>query len=894
LAAVNTTTTVTTTTSTRLGQQLVVDSQANTVSVGDFVTDVSIQPYIANRIISFIAYNMRPNQRMHIFFDSVLVDEYCAPGAPGDITIYNNSAAIDTSDPNSVQKTGTWGDAIYSDSQGRVFGQFNIPAGMFKTGDRVLEITDVTNLAQGNDAMTTVSSAIFTASNLNVTKKNVTLTTVNPELRVVPVVNTVVSVNTVVTAQTLPDYYNVTAYWTEPIAQGLTINTPNGEAGIYCTAIDIYFKQKAQVSNNGVTMYLCEINNGYPDGNNILPFSTVHLDYSQISISDDASVPTKFTFEAPVFLNNNKEYAFIVKPDSNDPDYFVYAANLGDIDISTGIQVYSQPVVGTAFYGATMQEWTALQTEYIKFKLYRASFSQTQGDAYFNNANTDYVTIYNVAYQNTSAGMLSGDYVYQSTNSATNTVNTSVYGMLRYYDNVKEVLYIENSTGNFTGNTFVQIHRFANDSVSTPNSSTLIAYANTGSLYNPIVDAVVPQFATLTPSGTSLQFNYSGTSNAYTLDTQEFKVNPGYEVELFDQERIVASKSNEVASMSGQKSFTMHSKLKSDSEFVSPAIDVVRDQQLVIANQIDPIQFVYEEFYNTGVSKSKYVSQIITLAENQDAQDLQVMLTAHRPPGTDIQVWVKFINKEDTQPITQKTWTPLRNISYDLYGDPSNPDDFREYTYAVPEFFSMIPTTGTVTVSNSSANITGTSTLFGTDVKVGYYINMFPNSSFSDTSKQIIAIANTTQLTLESPFIGNYTSQPYYIVPPVTTAWSSINTVTQLSGTVTTSTTNNVITGSSTNFTGELLSSSIISINGDKQKVVAIANATSLTVGTPWSSAVSGANAYNVTPAGLTYLNKPNSLYNTFKQFQVKIVLQSNDTSKVPILDDLRCLALQL
>lgn len=894
MAAVNTTTTVTTTTSTSLGQQIVVDSQANTISVGDFVTDVTIQPYIANRIISFVAYNMRPNQKMHIFFDSVLVDQYCAPGSPGDITYYNNSATIDTSDPNSVLKTGNWGDAIYSDSQGRVFGQFNIPAATFKTGDRVLEITDVTSLAQGNDAMTTVSSATFTASNLNVTKKTVTLTTVNPELNVVPVVNTIISVNTVVTAQTLPDYYNVTANWVEPIAQGLTINTPNGEAGIYCTGIDIFFKQKAQISNNGVTIYLCEINNGYPDGTNILPFSTVHLDYSQINVSDDASVPTNFTFEAPVFLNNNKEYAFIVRPDSNDPDYFVYSANLGDIDITTGVQVYSQPVVGTAFYGSTLQEWTALQTEYIKFKLYRASFNQTSGDAYFNNSNTDFITIYNVGYQNTSLGMLSGDYVYQATNSTPNTVNTSVYGLLNYYDDVKGVLYVEKSTGNFSGNSYVQIHRYANDSVATPNSSTIIAYGNTGSLYNPILDAVVPQFATLTPAGSSLQFNYSGTSNTYSLDSQELKVNPGYENEFFDQERIIASLSNEVTNMGSQKSFTIHTTLKSDSEFISPAIDTVRNQQLIIANQIDPIKFIYEEFYNTGTSKSKYVSQIVTLAENQDAQDLQVILTAHRPLGTNIQVWVKFLNKEDVQPISQKTWTPLRNNSYDLYADPSNPNDFREYTFVVPEFLSMIPTTGTVTVSNSTANITGSSTLFGTEVKVGYYINMFPNSTFSDTSRQIIAIANTTQLTLESAFLGNYTNQPYYIVPPVTTAWSSINTVTQLSGNVTTSTTNNTITGSGTNFTGELLASSIISINGDKQEIVSITNSTSLTVGTPWSSAVSGANAYNVTPAGLTYLNKPNSLYNTFKQFQVKIILQSNDTSKVPILDDLRCLALQL
>ena len=607
-----------------------VDSQANTISVGDFVTDVTIQPYIANRIISFVAYNMRPNQKMHIFFDSVLVDQYCAPGSPGDITYYNNSATIDTSDPNSVLKTGNWGDAIYSDSQGRVFGQFNIPAATFKTGDRVLEITDVTSLAQGNDAMTTVSSATFTASNLNVTKKTVTLTTVNPELNVVPVVNTIISVNTVVTAQTLPDYYNVTANWVEPIAQGLTINTPNGEAGIYCTGIDIFFKQKAQISNNGVTIYLCEINNGYPDGTNILPFSTVHLDYSQINVSDDASVPTNFTFEAPVFLNNNKEYAFIVRPDSNDPDYFVYSANLGDIDITTGVQVYSQPVVGTAFYGSTLQEWTALQTEYIKFKLYRASFNQTSGDAYFNNSNTDFITIYNVGYQNTSLGMLSGDYVYQATNSTPNTVNTSVYGLLNYYDDVKGVLYVEKSTGNFSGNSYVQIHRYANDSVATPNSSTIIAYGNTGSLYNPILDAVVPQFATLTPAGSSLQFNYSGTSNTYSLDSQELKVNPGYENEFFDQERIIASLSNEVTNMGSQKSFTIHTTLKSDSEFISPAIDTVRNQQLIIANQIDPIKFIYEEFYNTGTSKSKYVSQIVTLAENQDAQDLQVILTAHR------------------------------------------------------------------------------------------------------------------------------------------------------------------------------------------------------------------------------------------------------------------------
>ena len=80
MTATQTTTTVATTTSTRSGTQLVVDSQSNTYNLGNLVTDVSINPYIAPQIVSFYAKGLRPNQGVHAFFDSVLVDQYCAPG----------------------------------------------------------------------------------------------------------------------------------------------------------------------------------------------------------------------------------------------------------------------------------------------------------------------------------------------------------------------------------------------------------------------------------------------------------------------------------------------------------------------------------------------------------------------------------------------------------------------------------------------------------------------------------------------------------------------------------------------------------------------------------------------------------------------------------------------
>ena len=91
-----------------------------------------------------------------------------------------------------------------------------------------------------------------------------------------------------------------------------------------------------------------------------------------------------------------------------------------------------------------------------------------------------------------------------------------------------------------------------------------------------------------------------------------------------------------------------------------------------------------------------------------------------------------------------------------------------------------------------------------------------------------------------------------------------------------------------------LLPGQVLNIAGYSQAIVSITNSTSLTVATPWPVAVSGANAYTIAPNGLTYLNSNNTLYTTFKQFQLKVILQSNDSSKVPILNDLSALALQL
>ena len=955
----NTTTTITTTSNVG-GQQIVVTPHANTVSIGNIVTDVSMQPYIANRIVSFYAYNMRPNQNLHVFFDNILVDQYCAPGiVPQSIT--------DSSDYHSIQKNGNWGDPIVSDQFGQVAGQFNIPGGTFKTGDRILELADVTDLTQGLDALTTKSTATFTASNLSVTKENVTLTTINPEISYVPISKNVVttSVNTSITIR--PDIGTVYANWNEPIAQGLTINTPSGEAGIFATSLDIFFKQKAQITTYGVSVYLCEIKNGYPDGNTVLPFSKVHLPYANINVSADSSIPTNFKFEAPVFLNNGTEYAFIVKPDAGDPDYFVYSAVLGDIDIQTGQQVYTQPTVGgTAFYGATDTEWTALQTEYLKFELHRSKFTSQSADAYFNNQPAEFLKISNVAMVNTTVSIIPGDYVFQATSNVVTTAQTAVNAILNYYDDVKDIIYAANSSGTFVNNGVIQIHRFANTLLATspgPNTTTLIASANTGVLYDAKLNNIVPQFATISPAGTALSFKYSGTSNTYAADTYETPINVGRSNELYDYERIVASRSNETGHMSGASSLTLHATMATDSEFLSPIIDTVRNQELLVSNEIDPISFIYEEFYTNGSSKSKYISKIVTLAQGQDAQDLQVILSAYRPPGSDIQVWTRFLSSQDSEPMSNKTWVPMINTGDSLFSNPGNPSDLREFTYVIPQYYGMIPTNGTANVVYNSTTLTGNGTQFGTDVKVGWWINFLANSTFNEASRQVVSIANTTSLTLSSAFNSStgYANVQYFVVAPPTTPWLSTQASVPLIGTVSVNTTSAAITGFSntqsgtlnsntlvtslsntaalvagmivtgtglpsnsvvyvanvvngtsinlsanatstgsqsltftSNFVGQLLPGTIVNIASDQQVIVSVTNAISAVIGTPWSSTVSNTAASIITPTGLSYYNSSFNQYSTLNRFQIKIILQSNDSSAVPLVDDVRALAMQL
>ena len=92
-----------------------------------------------------------------------------------------------------------------------------------------------------------------------------------------------------------------------------------------------------------------------------------------VATSDDATHPTKFKFDAPVYLLGNANYAFVVKCPTSI-DYEIYTAKIGQKIIGTDTKVISQPNTGALFTSQNSGIWTEDQSQDITFILRRANF----------------------------------------------------------------------------------------------------------------------------------------------------------------------------------------------------------------------------------------------------------------------------------------------------------------------------------------------------------------------------------------------------------------------------------------------------------------------------------------------------------------------------------------
>ena len=68
----------------------------------------------------------------------------------------------------------------------------------------------------------------------------------------------------------------------------------------------------------------------------IVPFSKVIKKATDVVTSTDASTPTTFTFESPVYIGHRQEHAIVVTSDSNQYKIFISLLGEDAIDALAG------------------------------------------------------------------------------------------------------------------------------------------------------------------------------------------------------------------------------------------------------------------------------------------------------------------------------------------------------------------------------------------------------------------------------------------------------------------------------------------------------------------------------------------------------------------------------
>jgi len=491
-----------------------------------------------------------------------------------------------------------------------------------------------------------------------------------------------------------------------PIAQ--TFYLPgiqsSGLPGVFLTQIGIFFKTKSDTV--GVSVTVVENNNGVPNINKRL--GSASLNPYEITISNDSSSETIFTFSYPLMLSADTTYSFYITPNSNTPDYNVWVSEVGGIDVISGQQITEQPYAGTLYVSNNGDSWVPVQTQDIKFNLYVANFSSSTGTAIFRNQNYEYITLDlsstgGIYHKTSGVGIAVGDMAYAANSaniSQTLTSNLSIYpvGRVNDIDEVSGKLTLERYNGLWSNTTYKNIRFYRppnNFDTNYITSSFLIANAIISTIDDIYYEALVPKFTITEPSGTYTKSLFYGTSNT-TFYPASNKDSTGSVVanetlhEYHDFQRVVKSFSNEIAlgTFGTKGTATYEIQLTSLNQFQSPVIDLNAKTFNFIHNRIN--NDGSNEYTNYGNALARYISKTIIL--DTVSEDFKLWITGYRPIGTDIQIYVKFINNDsDSELFDTKDWTPLDYINNtgSLYSSPQDSNDYKEYCLGLPQSLSQ-------------------------------------------------------------------------------------------------------------------------------------------------------------------------------------------------------------
>lgn len=503
---------------------------------------------------------------------------------------------------------------FYTDFEGKISGTFTVPAGQFRTGERIFRIID----AFSNDPVnaTTRADYKFNSAGIKQTKNDIVVSRVETTTQLVQTTRT----ETVRRSS-----------GSDPIAQTFFVDGAVYPNGVFLSALGVYVRSKDEILP--LKIEVRPTVNGFPNSYDVVPGSVVSVAAEKIQTSEDASVETKFYFDSPLYLPPG-EWALVVKSDSLE--YEVFTAELGGKVIGTNRTVSEQPYLGSFFKSQNASTWDAIQLEDLTFNLYKCKFATTGTVTLYNglattNAFADIIFTHmddvklsntNIRYSHSyDAGATTANYDID-----TDIVPSARVGFYNETSNIgKYRLTATLSTTDtdvspylFTsGGRLIAVENYVDNAELAQTNFTI---TNTGSGYNANANIAL-EFTGLAGSGATAFALSNSTGHIVSI----VGGNPG-------------------------SGYTQNVSLLSANSNVSSVITAANGTgaTVAISSEVDPAG---------GPATAKYISRVATLAQGFEATDLRVFLTAYKPSGTDILVYYKVKSPNDPEPFEDKSYT---------------------------------------------------------------------------------------------------------------------------------------------------------------------------------------------------------------------------------------------
>ena len=647
---------------TRSGVRQTLVPQVVRNTIGDRIVNVAFVPFIRSRTITFNATRMKPNTKVYPFFDNIDVSAYVTPSG------------------------GSLGGAVITDANGFATGTFAIPDPTnnsnprWRCGQRVFRLTtsSTNNLTS---EVETSAEAEYIAKGLLETVQETIISTREPRIERQSTVE-----NRTIQRTSTRDATR-TVGWVDPLAQTFMIDDTDG---IFITSLDLYFGSKD--TNIPVTVQIREVVNGYP-GQKIIPFSEKTLNPSSVNISTDSTTATTFTFDSPVYLQENTEYCFVVLANSNK--YTAFVGRLGETMLDSDRTISQQPYAGVMFKSQNGSTWTAEQNEDMKFKMKRAEFSNVTGTVTLSNDTLSAKTLKNNPLRTTSGSKEITVYhpnhgMHGTSNNVTIAgVGSGTYNGLAHSD----------INGTYTTIKDITLDTYV---ITSPSSSNATASGDVGgttvtATQNRLFDILNLSISTMLNPGTNITYNIRPTTGKSVHGSEsEFSLTSAANAVgvvandniYFTAPQMVASEINETNEMSGNKSLLVNMDLTTTNTKLSPVLDIQRISAFTIQNRLNsPTVSNTPNFVactkNTGTSCStKYITRPIVL-ENISSS-LDVRLTSNVRSSSSVEVFYRVTSSEEVRNIEDLDFTPFNaDGSEDITITPAEDDStYKEYKYS--------------------------------------------------------------------------------------------------------------------------------------------------------------------------------------------------------------------